>query len=110
MTHYQSDLLRTLADRGYIHQITDADALDKLASDAIVPGYVGFDATAPSLHVGNLVSVMLLRRLQQAGHKPIVLLGLQDGHQPHGLPRLDPPGLRTVPDLWRRPDRCNHGQ
>jgi tyrosyl-tRNA synthetase len=75
MTHYQSDLLRTLADRGYIHQITDADALDKLASDAIVPGYVGFDATAPSLHVGNLVSVMLLRRLQQAGHKPIVLLG-----------------------------------
>jgi tyrosyl-tRNA synthetase len=75
MTHYQSDLLSTLADRGYIHQITDADALDKLASDAIVPGYVGFDATAPSLHVGNLVSVMLLRRLQQAGHKPIVLLG-----------------------------------
>jgi tyrosyl-tRNA synthetase len=75
MTYYQSDLLRTLADRGYIHQITDADALDKLASDAIVPGYVGFDATAPSLHVGNLVSVMLLRRLQQAGHKPIVLLG-----------------------------------
>ncbi|MFM8542733.1 MAG: tyrosine--tRNA ligase [Chakrabartia sp.] len=75
MTHYQSDLLRTLADRGYIHQITDAEALDKLASDAIVPGYVGFDATAPSLHVGNLVSVMLLRRLQQAGHKPIVLLG-----------------------------------
>ena len=75
MTHYQSDLLRTLADRGYIHQVTDADALDKLASDAIVPGYVGFDATAPSLHVGNLVSVMLLRRLQQAGHKPIVLLG-----------------------------------
>ena len=75
MTHYQSDLLRTLADRGYIHQITDADALDKLASGTIVPGYVGFDATAPSLHVGNLVSVMLLRRLQQAGHKPIVLLG-----------------------------------
>jgi len=75
MTHYQSDLLRTLADRGYIHQITDAEALDKLASGSILPGYVGFDATAPSLHVGNLVSVMLLRRLQQAGHKPIVLLG-----------------------------------
>ena len=75
MTQYQSDLLRTLSDRGYIHQITDADALDKLAATSVVPGYVGFDATAPSLHVGNLVSVMLLRRLQQAGHKPIVLLG-----------------------------------
>ena len=75
MTDYQSDLLRTLSDRGYIHQITDAEALDKLAKSQVVPGYVGFDATAPSLHVGNLVSVMLLRRLQQAGHKPIVLLG-----------------------------------
>lgn len=75
MTQYQSDLLRTLSERGYIHQITDADALDTLAKTQIVPAYVGFDATAPSLHVGNLVSVMLLRRLQQAGHKPIVLLG-----------------------------------
>jgi tyrosyl-tRNA synthetase len=75
MTHYQSDLLRLLNDRGYIHQITDADALDALASKQIVPAYIGFDATAPSLHVGNLVSVMLLRRLQQAGHKPIVLMG-----------------------------------
>ena len=75
MTDYSSDLLRTLADRGYIHQLTDAAGLDALASREAVPGYIGFDATAASLHVGNLVSVMLLRRLQQAGHKPIVLMG-----------------------------------
>ena len=75
MTDYHSDLLRLLSSRGYIHQITDAERLDALASAAVVPGYVGFDATAPSLHVGNLVSIMLLRRLQQAGHKPVVLMG-----------------------------------
>ncbi len=75
MTSYQSDLLRTLEARGYIHQMTDASALDALAAKAVVPGYVGFDATAPSLHVGNLVSIMLLRRLQQAGHKPVVVMG-----------------------------------
>jgi tyrosyl-tRNA synthetase len=75
MTDYSSDLLRTLAERGYIHQMTDAAGLDALAAKQVVPGYIGFDATAASLHVGNLVSVMLLRRLQQAGHKPIVLMG-----------------------------------
>jgi tyrosyl-tRNA synthetase len=75
MTAYKSDLLRQLDARGYIHQTTDAAALDALASKQIVPGYIGFDATAPSLHVGNLVSIMLLRRLQQAGHKPVVVMG-----------------------------------
>ena len=75
MTAYTSDLLRLLDARGYIHQTTDASALDALASKEIVSGYIGFDATAPSLHVGNLVSIMLLRRLQQAGHKPIVVMG-----------------------------------
>ena len=75
MTVYKSDLLRLLDARGYIHQTTDAPALDALASKEIVPGYIGFDATAPSLHVGNLVSIMLLRRLQQAGHKPVVVMG-----------------------------------
>jgi tyrosyl-tRNA synthetase len=68
-------LLKLLDERGYIHQLTDAAALDALAAKQVVPGYIGFDATAPSLHVGNLVSIMLLRRLQQAGHKPIVLMG-----------------------------------
>ncbi|MGZ8998016.1 MAG: tyrosine--tRNA ligase [Allosphingosinicella sp.] len=75
MSGFRSDLLRLLDERGYIHQITDADGLDALASAQIVPGYIGFDATAPSLHVGSLVQIMLLRRLQQAGHKPIVLMG-----------------------------------
>ena len=75
MTAYKSDLLRLLDQRGYIHQATDAEALDALASKEIVPGYIGFDATAPSLHVGSLVQIMLLRRMQQSGHKPIVLMG-----------------------------------
>ena len=75
MTAYKSDLLRLLDERGYIHQATDAAGLDALATKEIVPGYIGFDPTAPSLHVGSLVQIMLLRRLQQAGHKPIVLMG-----------------------------------
>ena len=72
---YQSDLLRLLDERGYIHQLTDAAGLDALAVRQIVPGYIGFDPTAPSLHVGSLVQIMMLRRLQQAGHKPIVVMG-----------------------------------
>ena len=75
MSAYQSDLLKLLDERGYIHQLTDAEGLDALAGKEIVTGYVGFDATAPSLHVGSLVQIMLLRRLQQAGHRPIVLMG-----------------------------------
>jgi tyrosyl-tRNA synthetase len=75
MTDFKSELLNVLQQRGYIHQQTDASALDALAAKEIVPGYIGFDATAPSLHVGNLVSIMLLRRLQQAGHKPVVVMG-----------------------------------
>jgi tyrosyl-tRNA synthetase len=75
MTTYTSTLLKTLSDRGYIHQVTDASALDALANRHIIPGYIGFDATAPSLHVGSMVQIMMLRRLQQAGHKPIVVMG-----------------------------------
>jgi tyrosyl-tRNA synthetase len=75
MTNYSSELLRTLDARGYIHQLTDASGLDALAQKTVIPGYIGFDATAPSLHVGSMVQIMMLRRLQQAGHKPIVLMG-----------------------------------
>ena len=75
MTGYTSELLRVLDERGYIHQTTDGTALDALAMREVVPGYIGFDPTAPSLHVGSLVQIMLLRRLQQSGHKPIVLMG-----------------------------------
>jgi tyrosyl-tRNA synthetase len=72
---FKSEFLRTLQARGYIHQITHPDELDAAADGGIVTAYIGFDATAPSLHVGSLIQIMMLRRLQQAGHKPIVLMG-----------------------------------
>ncbi len=75
MSSYQSELLRVMEERGYVHQMTDAAGLDALAARQVVLGYIGFDATAPSLHIGSLVQIMLLRRLQQTGHKPIVLMG-----------------------------------
>jgi len=75
MTEYASDLLRSLSRRGYIHQVTDPAGLDALAQKQVIPAYIGFDATGPSLHVGSLVQIMMLRRLQQAGHKPIVVMG-----------------------------------
>jgi tyrosyl-tRNA synthetase len=75
MSTVKSDFLRELTERGYIHQATDEAALDKLARAETVTGYIGFDCTAPSLHVGNLLSIMLLRKLQQTGHRPIVLIG-----------------------------------
>jgi tyrosyl-tRNA synthetase len=75
MTTYRSSLMRLLDERGYIHQLTDAEAFDALAEKEVVTAYIGFDATAPSLHVGSLVQIMMLRRLQQTGHKPIVLMG-----------------------------------
>jgi tyrosyl-tRNA synthetase len=70
-----SDFLRTLAERGFIHQQTDAAGLDQKARSGIVTAYIGFDATADSLHVGSLVQIMLLRHLQRTGHRPIVLMG-----------------------------------
>ena len=75
MGPFKSDFLRTLSERGYVHQITDAAGLDERASSGVISAYIGFDATADSLHIGNLVQIMLLRRLQQAGHRPIVLMG-----------------------------------
>ena len=67
--------LETIRERGFLHQCTDADGLDSLLGGPPVPAYIGFDCTADSLHVGSLVSIMLLRHYQQAGHKPIVLMG-----------------------------------
>ncbi|MHA1568304.1 MAG: tyrosine--tRNA ligase [Alphaproteobacteria bacterium] len=75
MTGHRSDFLRTLDERGYIHQCTDAAALDALAAESAVTGYIGFDCTADSLHVGSLLQIMLLRWMQRTGHKPIVLMG-----------------------------------
>ncbi len=75
MSAARSDLLRVLEERQYVHQITDRDALDAKAVSGRVVAYIGFDCTASSLHVGSLVQIMMLRRLQQTGHKPIVLVG-----------------------------------
>jgi tyrosyl-tRNA synthetase len=71
----RSEFLQQVVSRGYLHQCTDIEALDALAASKPITAYIGFDATADSLHVGSLVSIMLLRRLQQTGHKPIVLMG-----------------------------------
>jgi len=72
---FQSDFLQTLQARGYIHQITHPAELDAAAKGGVVAGYIGFDATAPSLHVGSLIQIMMLRRLQQAGGRPVVIMG-----------------------------------
>ncbi len=71
----QSAFLRTMDERGHIYQVTDEAGLDSYAASGVPCGYIGFDATAKSLHVGSLVQIMNLRRLQQAGGKPIVLMG-----------------------------------
>jgi len=75
MTTPKSDFLHTLTTRGFIHQCSDLAGLDALAAKQQVKAYIGFDCTAPSLHVGSLVQIMLLHWLQQTGNKPIVLMG-----------------------------------
>jgi tyrosyl-tRNA synthetase len=75
MTGFRSELLRTLEGRGFIHQCTDPEALDALAAEKPVTAYIGFDCTADSLHIGHLVSIMMLRHLQRHGHKAIALVG-----------------------------------
>ncbi|PHR62796.1 MAG: tyrosine--tRNA ligase [Robiginitomaculum sp.] len=76
MNNPKSELIQVLTQRGYLYQSTDLDELDTAANgQKPLVGYIGFDCTASSLHVGSLVQIMLLRRLQQAGHKPIVLMG-----------------------------------
>jgi tyrosyl-tRNA synthetase len=75
MTTYASKFMQTLVGRGYLYQCTDEAGLDKLAASDTLVGYIGFDCTAPSLHVGSLVQIMMLRHLQQSGGTPIVLLG-----------------------------------
>ena len=75
MSGLRSELLRTLEARGFIHQCTDLAALDAAALAGPITAYVGYDLTADSLHIGHLVSIMMLRRLQRAGHRPIALVG-----------------------------------
>ena len=71
----KSEFVRVMQTRGYIHQCSDIEALDKAASEGVITAYVGFDATASSLHVGSLIQIMMLRRLQQTGHRPLPLMG-----------------------------------
>lgn len=75
MTHFQSEFIQTLHNRGFIHAQTDAQALDTLCKNGSITAYIGFDATAPSLHVGSMVQIMMLKHLQLCGHTPIVLMG-----------------------------------
>jgi len=75
MNTYKSDFLNVLATRGFIHQISEPEALDALARSSTITGYIGFDCTAPSLHVGSLLPIMLLYWMQQTGHRPITLMG-----------------------------------
>ncbi len=75
MSAYKSDFLHTLASRGFIHQVSEPEALDALAKKGAVTGYIGFDCTAASLHVGSLLPIMMLHWMQQTGHKPIALMG-----------------------------------
>jgi tyrosyl-tRNA synthetase len=75
MSRHRSELIRELAARGFIHQATDLDGIDALAAAGPVVAYIGFDCTADSLHVGNLVGIMMLRWVQRTGHRPIALIG-----------------------------------
>ena len=75
MSAYKSDFLNVLATRGFIHQVSEPEALDALACKSVVTAYIGFDCTAPSLHVGSLLPIMMLHWMQQTGHRPIALMG-----------------------------------
>ena len=75
MPKFRSDFLNVLSERGFVHQMSDAAGIDALAAKGELVGYVGYDCTAPSLHVGNLISIMMLYWLQQTGGKPIPLMG-----------------------------------
>ncbi len=75
MSEFKSDFLNILSERGFIHQISDPQGLDAAAKAGPITGYIGFDATATSLHAGSLVQIMMLRWMQKTGHKPIALMG-----------------------------------
>jgi tyrosyl-tRNA synthetase len=75
MSAYKSDFLNVLAERGFIHQVSEPDALDQLAKSQPITAYIGFDCTAASLHIGSLLPIMMLHWLQETGHRPIALMG-----------------------------------
>src|SRR3979490_1614960 len=75
MSAYKSDFLNVLAERGFLHQVSEPEALDALAKSQSITAYIGFDCTASSLHIGSLLPIMMLHWLQQTGHRPIALMG-----------------------------------
>src|SRR6187431_1570068 len=75
MSAYKSEFLNVLATRGFIHQVSEPEAFDALARNSTITGYIGFDCTASSLHVGSLLPIMMLYWMQQTGHRPIALMG-----------------------------------
>src|SRR3546814_20832554 len=105
MTAPRSEFLRTLLDRGFIHQCTDLDALDARALEGSLTAYIGFDATADSLHIGHLVQILMLRWLPKTGHRPIALMG--GGTTNVG----DPSGPAETRQLLTDPEHgANHAQ
>ena len=75
MSAYKSEFLQVLSSRGFIHQVSEPEALDALAKSGRVTAYIGFDCTAPSLHIGSLLPIMMLYWMQKTGHRPIALMG-----------------------------------
>src|ERR1700681_4820604 len=75
MSAYKPEFLHVLASRGFIHQVSEPDVLDQLAASGRITAYIGFDCTAPSLHVGSLLPIMMLYWMQQTGQRPIALMG-----------------------------------
>ncbi len=75
MSGFKSDFLRTLSERGFIHQVSDESGLDDLLAKETVTAYIGYDPTASSLHVGHLMQIMMLHWFQETGHRPISLMG-----------------------------------
>src|SRR5438105_1276289 len=75
MSAYKSDFLQVLSERGFVHQVSEPEALDALARSSCLTAYIGFDCTAPSLHIGSLLPIMMLYWMQQTGHRPIALMG-----------------------------------
>jgi tyrosyl-tRNA synthetase len=92
--HPKSDFMRVMFERGFVADCTDYQALDEAFRKGVVPGYIGFDATAKALHVGSLIQIMMLRWLQKCGGKPIVLMG-------GGTTKVGDPSFRR-----RRAARC----
>jgi tyrosyl-tRNA synthetase len=100
MTTYKSDFMNVLEQRGFIHQISDPKALDALCASQSVTAYVGYDATATSLHIGNLISVTMLYWLQETGHRPITLMG-------GGTSMVGDPSFRDSQRGMLTPDQIN---